>query len=138
MLPSIVSWGVAPAPVGLPGMSINRNQEFWHSTAELLVGAAALAVLTWICFWLQLDIATTVPTYMIVVVLLSLRGRVVPAVVLSIIAALCLDYFFTPPLFSLQIHSPADIVTVLAFAAASFLIAGLVKRARRLGEAAAL
>src|ERR1700738_1453001 len=138
MLPSIVSWGVAPAPVGLPGMSINRNQEFWHSAAELLLGAAALAFLTWICLWLQLDIATTVPTYMIVVVLLSLRGRVVPAVVLSIIAALCLAYFLTPPIFSFQVDSPEDVVTVIVFATASFLIAGLVKRARRLGEAAAL
>jgi PAS domain S-box-containing protein len=75
---------------------------------------------------------------MIVVVLLSLRGRVVPAVTLSIIAAACLDYFFTPPLFSFQISSPEDIVTVVVFVAASLLISGLVKRARRLGEAAAL
>jgi K+-sensing histidine kinase KdpD len=72
---------------------MNRIQQFWHSAAELLFGAAALAFLTWICFWLQLDIATTVPAYMIVVVLLSLRGRVLPAVILSVIAARCLDYF---------------------------------------------
>jgi PAS domain S-box-containing protein len=109
-----------------------------YSAAELLFGAAALAFLTWICFWLKLDIATAVPVYMIVVVLLSLRGRVVPAVVLSIIAALCLAYFFSPPIFSLQIDSPEDVVTVVVFATASLLIAGLVKRARRLGEAAAL
>jgi K+-sensing histidine kinase KdpD len=121
-------------------MPINPNQmaTLWYSAAELVCGAAALAFLTWICFWLQLDIATTVPLYMIVVVLLSLRGRVVPAVVLSIIAALCLAYFFTPPIFSFQIDSPEDIVTVVVFATASLLIAGLVKRARRLGEAAAL
>ena len=124
--------------MGPSGMPISRNREFWYSAAELLLGVAALAFLTWICFWLRLDIGTTVPIYMIVVVLLSLRGRVVPAVTLSIIAALCLDYFFTPPLFSFQIFSPEDIVTVVVFAVASFLIAGLVKRARRLGEAAAL
>jgi K+-sensing histidine kinase KdpD len=75
---------------------------------------------------------------MSVVVLLSLRGRVVPAVVLSIIAALCLAYFFTPPIFSFRIDSPEDILTVVVFATASFLITGLVRRARRLGEAAAL
>ena len=101
-----------------------------------MLGSAALALLTWFCFRLQLDNATTIPLYMIVVVLLSLRGRVVPAVTLSVIAALCLDYFFSPPIFSLQIDSPEDIVTVVA--TASLLIAGLVKRARRLGEAAAL
>jgi K+-sensing histidine kinase KdpD len=94
-------------------MPIYQNQQFRRSAAELLLGVAALALLTLICFWLQLDIATTVPAYMIVVVLLSLRGRVVPAVTLSIIAALCLAYFFTPPLFSFQIDSPEDIVTVV-------------------------
>ena len=119
-------------------MPINHYRQFWLSVAELLCGAAALAFLTWIFFWLQLDIATTVPAYMIVVVLLSLRGRVVPAVTLALIAAACLDYFFTPPLFSFQIGTPEDIVTVAAFVAASLLITGLVKRARRLGAAAAL
>jgi PAS domain S-box-containing protein len=119
-------------------MPINHYRQFCLSVAELLCGAAALAFLTWIFFWLQLDIATTVPAYMIVVVLLSLRGRVVPAMVLSIIAAACLDYFFTPPLFSFQVGTPEDIVTVVAFVAASLLITGLVKRARRLGAAAAL
>jgi PAS domain S-box-containing protein len=129
---------VAPVPVGPAGMQIKLNQQFWQSAAELLLGTVALAFLTWICFWLKLDIATTVPLYMIVVMLLSLRGRVVPAVVLSIFAALCLAYFFSPPLFSFQIDSPEDIVTVVVFATASLLIAGIVKRARKLGEAAAL
>jgi hypothetical protein len=72
-------------------MPINHYRQFWLSVAELLCGAAALAFLTWVFFRLQLDIATTVPAYMIVVVLLSLRGRVVPAVVLYNIAAACLD-----------------------------------------------
>ena len=124
--------------MGPPGMSIDYRQRFRDSAAELLLGATALAFLTWICFWLRLDIATTVPLYMIVVVLLSLRGRVVPSVILSIIAALCLAYFFSPPIFTLQIDSPEDIVTVAAFVASSLLITGLVRRARRLGEAAAL
>ncbi|HXO90962.1 MAG TPA: ATP-binding protein [Stellaceae bacterium] len=119
-------------------MLINYNQQFWQPLAELLFGAAALAFLTWICFWLRLDTATTVPLYTIVVVLLSLRGRVLPAVTLSVIAAGCLDYFFSPPIFSFQISSPEDIVTVTVFVTSSLLITGLVRRARRLGEAAAL
>jgi PAS domain-containing protein len=45
---------------------------------------------------------------------------------------------FTPPLFSFQISSPEDIVTVAVFVTSSLLITRLVKPARRLGEAAAL
>ena len=116
----------------------NQSTKFSRLVAELLLGGAAVAFLTWICFQLKLNIATTVPLYMIVVVLLSLRGRVVPAVLLSVIAAVFLAYFFSPPIFSFQIDSPEDIVTVVVFATASFLITGLVRRTRRLGEAAAL
>ena len=72
------------------------------------------------------------------VVLLSLRGSDVPIVTLSVVAAACLDYFFTEPRFNFYIDAPQDAVVVTAFAATSFVIAGLVRRARRLGEAAAL
>jgi len=43
----------------------NETIKFWYSAAELLCGAAVLAFLTWIFFWLNLDIATTIPGYML-------------------------------------------------------------------------
>ena len=116
----------------------NRTTKFWLSAAEILLGVGALAVLTAGGLRLDLNLGTASLAYLIVVVLLSLRGRLVPAVALSIVAAACLDYFFTEPRFSLQIDAPQDVVAVAAFATTSFVIAGLVKRARRLGEAAAL
>jgi K+-sensing histidine kinase KdpD len=110
--------------------------KFWHSAAELLFGATPLAFLTWICFWLQLDIATTIPAYMIVVVLLSLRGSVVPAVTLSVIAAQrAWITFLLRRFFTFQIGTPEDITTVAAFAAASLLITGLVRQVGRSGGA---
>jgi PAS domain S-box-containing protein len=103
-----------------------------------LLGAAALAVLTAIGLWLDLRLGTACLAYLVVVVLLSLRGSVVPIIVLSIIAAACLDYFFTEPRFSLAIDAPQDVVAVAAFVTTSLVVAGLVKQARRLGETAAL
>jgi K+-sensing histidine kinase KdpD len=44
----------------------------------------------------------------ILIVLLSLSGSVIPAVVFSIIAAVCLGYFFALPHFGLQIDAPQD------------------------------
>ena len=103
-----------------------------------MLGAAALAFLTLVGLWLDLNLATASLAYVIVVVLLCLRGSLVPAVALSIIAAVCLDYFFTVPRFSIRIDAPEDAMAVAAFATTSFVITGLVRRARRLGEAAAL
>jgi len=87
-----ISWQNPVYKRGLPRMPNDQNQstKFSRLVAELLLGGAAVAFLTWICFQLKLNIATTVPLYMIVVVLLSLRGRVVPAVLLSVIAAVFL------------------------------------------------
>jgi len=104
----------------------------------LLLGAAALALTTWICFQLELDAATTVPVYIVVVVLLCLRGRAILAVVISLAAAASLDFFFFRPVFSFALDSLEDVVTVAAFLTTSLVITGLVRRARRLAEAAAL
>jgi K+-sensing histidine kinase KdpD len=116
----------------------NRITKFWRPAAEMLVGAAPLAFLTLVGLWLDLNLATASLVYVIVVALLSLWGSVIPAVVLSIIAALCLDYFFALPRFSIRIDAPEDAVAVAAFATTALVITGLVRRARRLGEAAAL
>jgi len=121
-------------------MPIDQNQDtkFWRPLAETLLGGVLLAFVTWICFQLKLDIATTVPIYMVVIVLLSLWGSLGPAIVLSVVAAECLVFFFTQPIFSFEIDRPEDIATVVAFLTTALLIIGLVMRARRLAEAAAL
>src|SRR6516225_5480112 len=125
---------------GPPGMPIDQNQtsKFWLPAAEILLGGAALALLTLVGLWLDLNLGTASLIYVIVIVLVSLRGNLIPAVVLSIIAAGCLDYFFTVPRFSLDIDTPQDTVAVAAFATTALVVTGLVRRARRLGEAAAL
>ena len=121
-------------------MPIDQNQtsKFWLPAAEILLGGAALALLTLVGLWLDLNLGTASLIYVIVIVLVSLRGNLIPAVVLSIIAAGCLDYFFTVPRFSLDIDTPQDTVAVAAFATTALVVTGLVRRARRLGEAAAL
>lgn len=106
-------------------MSIDQNQarKFWLPAAEILLGAAALAVLTSVGLRLDLNLGTASLAYLIVVVLLSLRGSVTPMVVLSVVAASCLDYFFAEPRFSLRIDAPQDAVAVAAFATTSLVIA---------------
>jgi PAS domain S-box-containing protein len=111
---------------------------FGRSIAVFLLGFAVVALLTWICFALQLPLGAVALLYMVVIVLMAMTGDVVPSVVLALLAAVCLDYFFAEPLFSLAIKHPDDVIRIIAFVAAAFLVANLVKRARQLGEAAAL
>jgi hypothetical protein len=48
---------VALVPVGPRGMPINRNQttKFWHPAAEILLGGAALGLLTLVGLWLDFN-----------------------------------------------------------------------------------
>jgi PAS domain S-box-containing protein len=102
--------------------------------AQLVLGIAGLALITFVCFWLGLGLARTGFAYVIVIALSSLLGSFSASVVLSIVAAACLNYFFAPPLFDLRIDVPEDIERIAAFLTTSLVAAGLTTRRRRVEE----
>ena len=115
-------------------MKRSQTTGLWRSAAELLFGVAALALLTLVCFQLELTLATTAFTYLILITLLSLRGSFIPLVALSIIAVGCLHYFFASPIFDFRILNPQDVVVVSAFLITSLVVTGLVRGARALQD----
>lgn len=117
-------------------MQPTRLHKFEGSAALCLLGIIAIAVVSAICFRLQLNLATTVLLYLMVVVLLSLKGSFIPSVVVSFIAVGCLAYFFAHPLFSFRIDDPLSIVAIIAFLTVSLVITGLVSRVHKLAEEA--
>jgi PAS domain S-box-containing protein len=119
-------------------ISYLRLRDWRHAIAWILFGCLTLALLSALGVWIDINLATACLLYMTVVVLLSMAGSVLPAVVLGLIASACLNYFFTEPRFSWEIEQPEDAISIIVFVLAAVLIATLVQRARRLGEAAAL
>jgi len=97
-----------------------------------LFGCVAIALLTWICFRLGANATTATCLFLIVVVLVSLQGSFFSSSVVSCIAVVSLDYFFTPPIFSFRISDTIDIVGLAAFLITSAVITELVSRVRRL------
>jgi PAS domain S-box-containing protein len=97
---------------------------------QLLLGLACLALVTFVCFRLGVGVARTGFIFVIVVALLSLLGSLSASVVLSVVAAACLNYFFTQPLFDFRIDLPEDIERIAAFLATSLLVAVLTTRVR--------
>ena len=83
--------------------------------AQFLLGISGLALITFVCFRLDFGVARTGFAYLIVVALASLLGSGSASVVLSIVAAACLNYFFAPPLFELRIDAADDMVRIAAF-----------------------
>src|SRR6266498_1990295 len=70
---------------------------FWYYAAQCLFGAIVLALLTYVCFRLQANSTTVALLYLIVIVVVSLTSRFIPAAFVSIVAYLCLDSFFSAP-----------------------------------------
>jgi PAS domain S-box-containing protein len=106
------------------------------TAAQLLLGGVGLVLATFLCFQLKLNVGTTGFAYLILIVLLSLMGSLLGSIVLSILAVLCLQYFFAPPLFSFRVDYPDDISAIAAFLTASVIITGLTAKAGKLAAEA--
>ena len=102
--------------------------------AQFLLGIAGLAVTTFVCFWIDFGVARTGFAYVILVGLLSTLGSFSASIVLSILAAALLNYFFAPPLFELRIDAADDIVRIAAFLTTSLVVAALTTTRKRAEE----
>jgi C4-dicarboxylate-specific signal transduction histidine kinase len=116
-------------------MKPNWTYRFWRSAAQCLLGGAVVAVLTFVCFRLRVNLTIASLLYLTVVVLLSVTDAVVGSIFVSVVAVLCLDYFFAPPLFSLRLADPLDIVALVVFLGTALLIGRLMAQRKRAEQA---
>ena len=114
-------------------MNHNQTYRFWRSAAQCLLGGIAVALVTFVCFRLNVSITTAALLYLIVVVLASLTGSFVLSVVVSIIAILCLDYFFTEPRFNIDatLRNPLNLVALITFLGTALVITSLMAKGRK-------
>ncbi len=111
-----------------------RRARLQAAAAQLLLGIAGLALFTFVGFRLEFGLARTGFAYVILVALVSLLGSFSVSVVLSIVAAACLNYFFAPPLFELRIDVPEDIERIAVFLTTSLVVTALTTRRKRVEE----
>jgi PAS domain S-box-containing protein len=111
-------------------MKFNVAKAFERSWALCLIGAAALALLTIICFELHALPAVAAVLYMVIIVLVSLQGRFIPAIFVSLVAIACLDYFFVAPVFRITLAGPLDLAALIAYLTAAVVITSLLAKVR--------
>src|SRR5262249_48674040 len=102
--------------------------------AQLLLGITGLASITFVCFQVGFGIARTAFAYVILIALVSLLGSFSISIVLSIVAVICLNYFFAPPLFDLRVYDSDDIVRIAAFLTTSLVVTALTTKRKRVEE----
>jgi K+-sensing histidine kinase KdpD len=74
-------------------MTFRQAATLRRSAVQCFLGTIALALVTLACFRLEAGLATTAFVYLIVIVLLSLRGSFFVSAILSIVAVVALNYF---------------------------------------------
>jgi two-component system sensor histidine kinase KdpD len=97
------------------------------------IGAAAvILVLTYICArWTALNPTTVGFVYLITILLIATSTGLIQAVTASVLATLCFNFFFLPPLHTLTIQDPLNWVSLIAFLLTSLIASELSERARR-------
>ena len=117
----------AKAPQTL-AMKFNVGRWIRQSWAPCLVGAAAIAVLTIACA--QLHTLSSVPAllFMVIIVLISLQGRFMPAIFISLVAIVCLDYWFIKPGFPIASEGTLDVVGLVAYLTTAIVITSLLAK----------
>src|SRR5256885_13861127 len=102
----------------------------WLSTVAIIAIVTAAAKL------IGLNASTVGFVYLIVVLLISVWGGLLIGTISSVIATLCYNFFFFPPLYTLTIEQPANWFALAAFLVSSVTVNRLVVAARVQAEKA--
>ena len=115
-----------------------KIHRFWRSGLRAVPGTLLVGLVTFICYGLGLNLTVTGFLYLIIVVLQSLFGDFVASAVVSIIADLCLNFFFVPPIFSFRVSDSSDIWALIAFLITGLVITRLMTQVRQEAETSEL
>jgi two-component system sensor histidine kinase KdpD len=103
----------------------------WRFAVNSAVGVTVIALLTFAGRVFALNALFVSCLYLIAVTLLSMTGDFGGAVVASIAAFACLDYFFTEPLYSFRVSDPGDTIALFASLVTALVVTSLASKARR-------
>ena len=99
---------------------------------RLVAVLAALAAITFICSRLVAVNATTVGfAYLVAILVVATAWGLLEATVASVVALMCFNYFFLPPVGTFTIADPQNWVALFAFLATSITASQLSARAKR-------
>jgi two-component system sensor histidine kinase KdpD len=109
---------------------IRSTRSLRRQCTNAAVSGFAILVVTFSGYELHLNSATAALLCLLVIVWQSLEDGFAISAVVCLFAAACLDFFFLPPLLSLHIADPFNILAFVVFLAVALVITHLVSRVR--------
>jgi two-component system sensor histidine kinase KdpD len=99
-------------------------------TIQVLLGSLAIAIITAVSFFAHLNYLIPSFLYLLVVVVQSLSVGYASSTIVSVIAAVCLEYFFIPPVLEFDIDDSEDVLALITYVVTSLVISRLASSAR--------
>jgi two-component system sensor histidine kinase KdpD len=127
------SGGIFRLPAFRSALPLTRTVAGWVAAMLCPVAATAAGV----GLREVIGLSTDVVLFFLATVLVALLGGLGPALLAALLCGLLLNFFLTPPLYSLTINEPANAITLVAMLLVAVLVALVVDRAARRGEQAA-
>jgi two-component system sensor histidine kinase KdpD len=122
-------------PVGLESTHLTRRL---RTLAQCLIASVVLALLTYGGFVLQINLLTISLIFLLIVMAVASRFGFWQASFTSLVAVLLLDYYFEPPLFSLEVENYGIFVALVTFEVTALTISRLHGREMRIAREAAI
>ncbi len=104
-----------------------------YVSAVLAVGVGTTLILP---FRQQINSTTVALGYLLIVLFVAILGRSGPALIASLLAMLCFNFFFLPPFHTFTIADPQNWVALTAFFVTALAVGQLSARARQRAEEA--
>jgi two-component system, OmpR family, sensor histidine kinase KdpD len=100
-------------------------------SAALVLLACAFLIFFGMVANQYLNLAATISVYLFITLAIADKAGFVEASIVSIVATLCLEYYFAPPLFSFRVDRPEDWTALATFEGISLMVSRLSHEARR-------
>ena len=126
-----------PVAGSAAGGKANSRARYWKLIQSqlrvlrgCLAGLAAVALLTFFAFRLNLNLSTSGSLYFLIVVMVAVVWGFWEASVTSLIAVNCLNYFFVPPVLTWRVSDPQNWVALATFEITALTVSRLSARAQ--------
>ncbi|MCP2243851.1 sensor histidine kinase [Lentzea aerocolonigenes] len=116
--------------IGRNALSHGRQLAGWLASVLLPALTTVLGL-----FWRDdIDYSTDLIGFLLATCVVALVGGLGPALVSAFLGAGLLNFFFTPPYYSLAVNTPENVITLVAMVIVATIVALVVDRAARLAE----
>lgn len=93
------------------------------------VSVLAILALTFGAYTLKVNVSSAGFLYLLLIVLIALRAGFAAATAASLAAVICLDYYFIPPVFSINVIDPENWLALVTFQFTALIVSRLSSRA---------